>query len=515
MTEKKSESIGLEEVEKTIVEHVNIRGRTTYPPDLTEEEINFFECFTEEQRKKVIWKIDVRLVPMLGLLYLLANIDRANIGNAKIEGLTDDLGLSSNQYNICLSIFFIPYCLLEVPSNIALKWFKKPSNYIAILAVSWSVVLTLTGIVQSYGGLMAARFFLGVTEAGFFPGALYIISTWYDRNEMGTRYSIFYMAAALAGAFSGLLAYLIVKMDGVAGIAGWRWIFIIEGLASIAVGLSTPFLLLDTPENSKILTNDERRYLILRKIIQDGGREIQSKGTKTSWPVLRSVVLDWKLYLAAIIYWTNTGTNYGVKFTMPQIIKNMGYSSANAQLLTVPPYILGCISSYIASRFSDRTTWRMPFIVVSQLVVLTGFAMLFGFAPNLNNRIAESYTAIFICCVGFYPITPNVAAWMSNNLAGPAKRASGIGFMLTMANTAGIIGSFMYKDEEKPRYPTGYGTSLGLTVAGMLAALLLEFGLWRCNKRDGKMSEEEVRAIYTEQELADMGDNSPLFKYTL
>lgn len=105
----------------------------------------------------------------------------------------------------------------EVPSNIVLKWFKKPSHYIAILAISWSIVLTLTGIVRSYAGLLAARFFLGVTEAGFFPGALYIISTWYDRNEMGTRYAIFYMSAALAGAFSGLLAYLIAKMDGVAG----------------------------------------------------------------------------------------------------------------------------------------------------------------------------------------------------------------------------------------------------------------------------------------------------------
>lgn len=296
---------------------------------------------------------------------------------------------------------------------------------------------------------------------------------------------------------------------------GWRWIFIIEGLASVGVGILSPFLLLDSPETSNILTDDERRYLILRKMIQDGGREIQSKGSKTSWPVLRSVLFDWKLYLAAVIYWTNTGTNYGVKFTMPQIIKNMGYSSANAQLLTVPPYILGCVSSYIASRFSDRTTWRMPFIVGPQCVVLTGFAMLFAFAPDLEHRIAESYAAIFIRCLGFYPITPNVAAWMSNNLAGPAKRASGIGFMLTMANTAGIIGSFIYKEEEKPRYPTGYGTSLGLTVAGMVAALILEFGLWRSNTRNKKMTHGEIRAKWNDQELADMGDKSPTFKYTL
>ncbi|GAW21848.1 hypothetical protein ANO14919_113740 [Xylariales sp. No.14919] len=167
---------------------------------------------------------------MLGLLYSLSNTDRTNIGNAKIEGLPETLGLSTLQYNTCLGTFFVPYTLLEISSNLALKKLARPSYYIGALTISWSVVLTLTSIVRNYQGLLVAKLFLGIAEAGLFPGAILIISTWYDRHELATRVAVFYSAAALAGVFSGLLAYLIVKLDGLGGLEGWRWIFIIEGL---------------------------------------------------------------------------------------------------------------------------------------------------------------------------------------------------------------------------------------------------------------------------------------------
>ncbi|RWA07245.1 hypothetical protein EKO27_g7866 [Xylaria grammica] len=481
---------------------------------LTEDEVGFLENFSDARRKALLRKIGFRLVPMLGLLYLQSNTDRTNIGNAKIEGLPETLCLSTLQYNTCLGIFFVPCTLLEIPSNLALKRFARLSYYIGALTISWSVVLTLTGIVRNYQGLLVARLFLGIAEAGFFPGAILIISTWYDRHELATRIAIFYLAAALAGAFSCLLAYLIVKLDGLGGLEGWRWIFIIEGLATLLLGCATPWLLLDSPERTTILSEDEKRYLRLRKIIQDGGRGVQEKGQKLTWAIIKTIPLDWKLYLAVVIYWTNNATNDAIKFTLPRILKNMGYTSANSQLLSIPPYIAGTISAYIACRYSDRLSCRMPFILGAQLFVTTGFALLVRFGGHLD-RIAESYVAVFIACLGFYPITPNVAAWVSNNLAGSAKRAAGIAFMLMLSNTAGLVGSYIYKDEEKPTYPTGYGVSLALSLVGIIGTLLMELLLWRVNVRDSKMTEEEIRAKWSDQELADMGDKSPLLKYTL
>jgi sugar phosphate permease len=139
---------------------------------LSDEEAEFYETFPPADRKKLLWKVDIRLVPFLALLYLAAHIDRANIGNAKIEGLDTDLNLTGIQYNIALSLFFVPYILLEVPSNVVLKKFNRPSLYMAILVVSWGLIMTFTGFVKNFVGLLICRLLLGVAEAGFFPGAV-------------------------------------------------------------------------------------------------------------------------------------------------------------------------------------------------------------------------------------------------------------------------------------------------------------------------------------------------------
>ncbi|KAL6922937.1 hypothetical protein FSST1_000211 [Fusarium sambucinum] len=188
---------------------------------LTDEDAEFYDNFTPEQRKTVIKKVDRRLVPMLAVLYLISHLDRANTGNAKIEGLATDLNLVGNQYNIVLSLFFIPYILLEIPSNILLKKFKRPSVYLGILVTIWGIIMTLHGVVNGFGGLLAVRMLLGVFEAGFYPGAVYLCTFWYMPRDLATRIAYFYCTSALSGAFSGLLAAGIAQMDGVGGYEGW------------------------------------------------------------------------------------------------------------------------------------------------------------------------------------------------------------------------------------------------------------------------------------------------------
>ncbi|KAI8301820.1 hypothetical protein K4K59_000814 [Colletotrichum sp. SAR11_240] len=145
---------------------------------LSTEDADFYNNYPEDSRKKVFHKVDKRLIPMLALLYLICHIDRANIGNAKIEGMVEDLGMSGVQYNTVLSIFFIPYVLFEVPSNIILKKVKRPSTYLGTLTLCWGIVMTCTGLVRNFAGLMVTRILLGIFEAGFFPGAIYLCSYW-------------------------------------------------------------------------------------------------------------------------------------------------------------------------------------------------------------------------------------------------------------------------------------------------------------------------------------------------
>ena len=148
--------------------------------------------------------------------------DNPIVGNARVAGLDTDLGLSDYQYNMALTIFFFPYALFEVPSNIVLK-LLTPRIWLTTITLTWGIVMTLMGIVQNYEGLLAARFFLGVAEAGFFPAATFLLTTFYCRFELQKRLAAFYTAAAAAGAFSGLLAFALQKMEGVGGLAGWRW----------------------------------------------------------------------------------------------------------------------------------------------------------------------------------------------------------------------------------------------------------------------------------------------------
>ncbi|KAI9047020.1 hypothetical protein LZ554_009094 [Drepanopeziza brunnea f. sp. 'monogermtubi'] len=176
--------------------------------------------------KALVRKLDLKLLPPLTLLYLLSFLDRSNIGNARIEGLTTDLNITGNQYLFTLTIYFIGYVLFEIPCNIILKR-TTPRFWLPTLMLAWGIVANLLGVTQNLAGFLAARFFLGVTESGLFPGVVFYLSMWYKRTEVHYRVALFFSAASLAGAFGGILAFGIAKMDDVGGYEGWRWIFIL------------------------------------------------------------------------------------------------------------------------------------------------------------------------------------------------------------------------------------------------------------------------------------------------
>lgn len=392
---------------------------------------------------------------------------------------------------------------------------QRPSIYIATIVVAWGLVMTFCGLVQNFAGLLTIRILLGATESGFFPGAILIISKWYLPNETQTRIAVFYTASALAGAFSGMLAAGIAQMDGVGGLQGWRWIFLLEGIFTIVLGFITYFWLIDSPSvSASWLEPDEIRYLELRQRA-DPSRRAASRETSRSdtRKAFVAVVTDWQIWMHGIIYWSNTVPNNALKFTMPQIVRNMGFTATRAQLLTIPPYCIGALSAFLSSAFADRFSRRLPFIVGPQLIVIIAYSVLASKADG--NNIAASYIGVCLACLGLYPINPCGNAWNLNNLAGPTKRTMGIAFMLCIGNIGGIISGFIFIDEEKPKYPTGFGTSLGFVAAGIVACFVLEAVYIWINKVRGRMTEEEVLARYTPQELDAMGDRSPLYRYTL
>ncbi|EFW17607.1 conserved hypothetical protein [Coccidioides posadasii str. Silveira] len=366
-----TKSASVEEVENPSLERPREKNvessleQTYIHAGLTPEVASFLANFSEERRKKCIRKVillshahcsisypfsdrSIGIYVPCSWCYTFVHTSTAPIlvRNAKIEGLLTDLKLSGTQYSFAVSIFFLPYVICEVPSNVLLSRFKRPSTYIGIITVGWGIAMTLRALSTISGGLVATR--------------LAVVPPW--RNPASN--CTIYCASALSGAFSGLLAFAIAKMRGIGGYNGWRWIFIIEGLASIALSAFAFFALVDSPALSKRwLEPDEIRYLELRQRAQRGRVVVDEDPGKFDWSTLWQVVTDWQLYLQIINFWGNAVPNYGLKFTMPQIIKNMGYSSAKAQSLTVPPYMLGGLVTYVSSLLSDRCKWRFPFII--------------------------------------------------------------------------------------------------------------------------------------------------------
>jgi len=325
------------------------------------------------------------------------------------------------QYNVCLTVFFISYALFEPITNVMLKHFR-PSIFIPIIMFLWGVVMTCMGLVHNYSGLAATRFFLGIAEAGLFPGVNYYLSCWYKRSEFGIRAAIFFSAAAFAGSFGGLLAAAIALMKGIGGKPGWAWIFILEGLATVIVGVISYWMVHDFPDEAKFLREDERARVI-RRLRADKQHSAQHETFRLeyAWQSLK----DWKTYAFAIIYMGADGSLYAFSLFLPSIISELGYTSTRANLLTVPPYAAAAIMTILVGWIADRTRQRGICNIVVALLAIVGYSMLLG-----SNKVGVKYAGTFLGAMGVYPSIANTISWASNNIEGVYKRGVSLGIII-------------------------------------------------------------------------------------
>jgi MFS family permease len=429
----------------------------------------------------------------------------------------EDLELYGLRYNTALTVFFVPYALFEVPSNIVLKMIR-PSIWISSLCFAWGVVMTLMGLVTSYKGLVIARFFLGVAEAGFFPAATFLLTIWYQRYEVQRRMAFFYAAASLSGAFSGLLAFGIEQMDGIAGLGGWNWIFILEGLAPVAVSFFLYFILPDKPETASFLTKEERAFVVERIASQTGsGHGRVTNSDKISWLHIRAGLADWKVWGAIVPFWACSIGTYGFTATVPTVVKDLGYTSAQAQLMTIPIYVAGMAATVAVAFWSDHIQQRTPFIMGGFSFAVVGFIAELAIPhPKLPG---VTYFFLFFIAIGLYSPFVCIVTLVANNLAPSSKRAVGMALLISVGNMGGICGSNIYFAAQAPRYPAGYGVGLGMCTVGIIMAFVLRKAYQRENRmRDEVLVREDeqvVKARYTDQELLDLGDRSPFYRYTI
>lgn len=384
--------------------------------------------------------------------------------------------------------------------------------------ILWGSCTVCLGVVKNYHSLVVVRICLGITEAGLYPGVAYYLTMWYCTREMALRQGIFFSAASLAGAFSGLLAYLIVKMDGVGGYAGWRWIFIIEGLLTVAIAFCAYFLVYDFPDTASFLTPEEQAWAVHRLKYQGSSRSgrMIAETDKFQWKYVVRAVTDWQLYVGLIMYWGIVCPLYGISIFLPTIINELGYKAVYAQLLTIPIYFTAAVMTVVVCFFSDRAAKagkeRSPYIFWPMCAILAGFIMAIG-GSAAGNVPGVVYAGVFIATCGIYPAFPGNITWMSNNLAGSYKRAAGMAFHIGVGNLGGAMASNFYRTKDEPKFLLGHGLEIMFCVLGLIAVVVLRLNYKKINAKRERIADDGGH--YTDQELSQMGDRAPTFRYQL
>ncbi|KAJ5748269.1 MFS general substrate transporter [Penicillium nucicola] len=407
----------------------------------------------EEMEKKLVRKIDLRLLIMMVVMYILNYLDRNNIASAKLAGLEDDLNLKGEQYQTAVSVLFVGYLLMQVPSNMILNKFGKPSVYLPSCMMAWGIVSTCTAATQSYGGLLACRFILGFVEAAYFPGCLYLLSAWYTRKELVKRTALLYSGSLISGAFSGLIAAGITHgLSGARGISAWRWLFIIEGAIT---ALATWRLEEDIGEEDWV----------------DSEHQSMFHGAKLAFK-------DYKV-------WLLLGTIYGctasgaVTTFFPIVMAGLGKDSVTTLLLTTPPYLIGTIIVLIAAWHADKTGERYLHIALPPILAIACFIL-----AVTTSSFAPRYVAMCIMIGAIYSAYVVALGYISNILPRPAtKRAAALALINCLSNVCQVYTPYLYPNSAGPQYRTAFCYNIGMSAMTICFATVLRIVLGHLNKQ--------------------------------
>jgi len=424
-------------------------------------------------------------------------VRRVNVSNAQIFGLSEDLGLTGTQYNTvslegggnlggcgslmrvqALTVFFVPYICFEIPSNYLLRKFR-PHVWLSLCMFCFGLVMMLQGFTQNFSGLVATRFFLGLFEAGTFPGCFYLLAMFYKRSEAQKRYSFFFSSTSLAGAFGGLLASAIGKMDGLRGYRGWRWIFILEGVLTIVVSSALFFLVSDFPEDAKFLTPEEREFVRAR-LRADVGDPMADK--KMTWRDVLGVFRDWKILIGGFMYLGLVVPAYGFAYFSPTIIKNFNYTTIQTQLHSVPPWAAAFVFAMLIATLSDMSRHRFVFAMIPIFIAISGFGILLSVHDNHHVQ----YGALFLVAMGCYSAMPMVLCWFNTNLGGHHRRAVGTAWQVGFGNIGGIIATYSFLAKDSPKYTKGYAVCLAFVCLAGLSCCVYLLAIFRENRKRDK-----------------------------
>ncbi|PCG92978.1 Major facilitator superfamily domain, general substrate transporter [Penicillium occitanis (nom. inval.)] len=437
----------------------------------------------EALNKKLVRKLDFFILPVIGILYILNYIDRQNLSAAKLQGITEDLHMTTQQFATAVSILFVGYLPFQIPSNLIISKISRPGMYICIAVSIWGAISAATAAVKTYSQLLAVRAILGVAEAVFFPGAIYYLSAWYTKRELGKRIAGLYIAQQVGNAFGGLFAAGIMQLDGTHGIRGWQWLFIIEGSATVGIGIVCACIMPEFPHNSRMLTPLQRDLAVWR--IESEAGTVEAEEWKNTFSTVLQALSDPKLLLMIFCNMLSQAQGSIANY-FPTLVKSLNYSSTISLLLTAPPYILAGIVYYGIMYWSDRRNTCYPLIVGCISIAITMYII-----PMATTNVGARYFSMMI--LPFASVGPQLLLYKTINvhLARPiSKRAVASALVNAIGGTSNIWASYLYY--QAPHFYAAFGTLMG---CAFLFVATITFYRWLVLRENRRLESEDPDQI--------------------
>ncbi|KAJ3736423.1 sugar transporter [Lentinula guzmanii] len=436
--------------------------------------------------RKLLWKIDLRILGVLVPIYILNYVDRNNAGAARLRGFESDLHLKGQEFATLLSILYVGYIIMQIPSNMFLNYIGRPSLYLPGCMAIWGMISCLTGITNNFIGALLTRFFLGFVEAAFFPGALFLLSKWYKREEIGRRTAILYCGNLISNAFGSLMASGILSgMQGTLGHAAWRWLFYIEGSLTVFVAICAMFILPDFPTTTKWLTPLERK-LAVQRMEEDAGVGDQGEtevGGQASGLIL--ALSDWRVWWMSLAM-TAQVVSLSFNAYFPTLSATMGFNNTVTLLLCAPPFAFASLAAFFLSRHSDQTKERFWHVAASFGLGILGFVIAIA---TMNT--AARYVSLFLMAQSYAGFVV-VYAWISNSFPRPpSKRAVALALMNAFSQLGNVAGSYVFPTMWGPTYRNSYAICIACAGVGIIMCWVFKLSLVRLNEKIEKEEKEK------------------------
>ncbi|RDK44241.1 MFS general substrate transporter [Aspergillus phoenicis ATCC 13157] len=486
MDPKYSETVVVESHNDKVESTQDVQGYA----DLDPEELKALET-------RIRWKTDLRLCTIAGTLCSLNLLDSGILSSASVTSMPDDLDLIGTRYSVSVFIFTIASVVFQLPSTIAVRW-VGPRIWFACIAFAFGLITMCTAFIHTWKEMIALRVLLGMSMSGIYPGLTYLISAWYPRREQQLRFALMQSGEVIGLATGYIVNYGLELLDGRAGMQGWRWMYLVQGLISCVIGIATYWWIIDFPENvhrSFCFMSELEARVAAQRIKADRDDIVPDP---FSWRKVLAPFADPKLYGFACMYFLLNLVSTALNYFLPMILEDgMGFSSNDSILLSTPPYYWAVIPVIFTSFVGDRYRIRGPLIAFNALCLIAGFLM---FGLPSSTQVTVRYIGTFLATGAYVSNWAALNAFMANNVVGQWNRATTAAAVSACNGLGGVAGSYIVRQQEAPRYETAVWVSIGSHI--LMIALVCVFTLffWHLNrqqKHKGRLIQNMVGFRYT------------------